>query len=699
MKMNILFTCAGRRNYLINYFKEALNGNGHVIAVDQDLLAPALVDADIAVQVPDIYDESYIPKLIEITKTYAVNAVISLNDLELPILSKNKSIFEKKGVKVIISDENVIDIGFDKLRTFNFIKDLGLNTPKTYTSLDSALQAIHDGHLEFPLVLKPRWGSASIGIEFPECMAELELSYKLQKIKLEKTILGEVSKHDIEHSILIQEKLNGKEYGLDVVNDLDGNYFGTFAREKLSMRSGETDKAMSVIDENIEKLGEKLAKALKHIGSMDCDAFLVNGTLYLLELNPRFGGGYPFSHEAGVNLATIYIEWLKGEKNENILKYNNYKPGLIFSKCDRLMKINKPESYFDNSFEAITSQKDWLNFLKEVGNYDFYHTYHYHSISKSDKEMPVLLKYKDHDGILIGIPLLVRNIPNTQYKDATCVYGYPGPISKNITDGFDNSRFKKELIKYFKKNNMVSVFSRLNPYIENQRHILNNIGCLTKQGQVVNINIQLDLETQKGKIQNRLKTYINKTRKNYSVRFAIAQEDIQEFIDIYYENMDRVGAKKLYYFDECYFHEIGNTHVFKSEILLAIDNETGTIISGSQFITTNGIVQYHLSGTKNSYLHLNPTKLLIDEMRIIATQRGQKYFNLGGGLGGRDDDSLFHFKSLFSKDFKDFNLWKLIVNQDVYDDLVAKKGINKKTDYFPLYRIIDDLNDNLNINV
>ncbi|WP_445957087.1 ATP-grasp domain-containing protein [Yeosuana sp.] len=694
MKQNILFTCAGRRNYLINYFKEALNGNGNVIAVDQDLLAPALVDADIAVQVPDIYDASYISKLLEITKTYSVTAIISLNDLELPLLSKNKSIFEKEGVKVIISDENAIDIGFDKLKTFNFIKKLGLNTPKTFTSLDSALKAIRDGELEFPLVLKPRWGSASIGIEFPESFEELELSYKLQKMKIEKTILGEVSKHDIEHSILIQEKLNGNEYGLDVVNDLEGNYFGTFAREKLSMRSGETDKAISVINKNIEKLGEKLARALKHIGSMDCDAFLVNGTLYLLELNPRFGGGYPFSHEAGVNLAAIYIEWLNGEENKNLLKYNNYKSGFIFSKCDRLLKIKAPKSYFDKSFEAITLQTDWLNFLKEVENYDFYHTYHYHLISKSEHETPVLITYKEND-ILIGIPFLIRNIPNTPYKDATCVYGYSGPISKNIPTGFDNSRFINEIFKYFKENNIISVFSRLNPYIENQHSILNDIGFLTKQGQVVNINIQLDLKKQKTNIQNRLKTYINNTRRNCSVRFAETNEDIQDFINIYYENMDRVGAKKLYYFSEHYFYKLFNTDVFKSEILLAIDNESGETIAGCQFITTNGIVQYHLSGTKNNYLHLNPTKLLIDDMRILATQRGHKYFNLGGGLGGRADDSLFHFKSLFSKDFRDFNLWKLIVNQDVYNELVAKNGITKATDYFPLYRAIDDLNVNL----
>ena len=450
MKQNILFTCAGRRNYLINYFKEALKGNGIVIAVDQDLLAPALCDADIAIQVPDIYDDNYISSLKEISKIYEVTAIISLNDLELPILAKNKSILEQEGVKVIVSNESVIDIGFDKLKTYHFIKDLGLNTPKTYISIDSALHAIGNAELTFPLVLKPRWGSASIGIEFVETIEELELSYRLQKIKIKNSILGQASNEDLEHSILIQEKLDGIEFGLDVVNDLDGEYFGTFARQKLSMRSGETDKAKSVIDSRINKLGEKLGKKLKHVGSMDCDAFLVKDTFYLLEINPRFGGGYPFSHEAGINLAAIYLEWLKGKKSKELQKYNNYKKDIVYSKCDRLLKITLKENT-KPYFEVITEEKEWNALLENVDNYDFYHTYDYHMLSKRENETPILLKYIEND-IIIGIPLLIRSIIGTKYKDATSVYGYPGPVSKGILPSFNNTNFQKEIIEYFKEN-------------------------------------------------------------------------------------------------------------------------------------------------------------------------------------------------------------------------------------------------------
>lgn len=334
---NILFTCAGRRNYLINYFKEALKGNGKVIAVDMTMSAPAMVDADLALLVPSIYDDNYISTLKSIIHTHNISAVISLNDLELPILSKYKKEIETTGTKVIISNEKVIDIAFDKVKTTTFIESIGLRTPKTFTSLDKAVKAFNNNKLHFPLVVKPRWGSASIGIDFPENIEELNLAYKLQQLKLKKSILSTASQSDFENAILIQEKISGIEYGLDILNDFNGNYVGTFVRQKISMRSGETDKAISVIDPMFEKLGKTISENLKHIGNLDCDVFFINNQLYILEINPRFGGGYPFSHEAGINTAAIYIEWLNG--NNNISQFNNYKAGIAFSKCDRMLRI------------------------------------------------------------------------------------------------------------------------------------------------------------------------------------------------------------------------------------------------------------------------------------------------------------------------------------------------------------------------
>lgn len=356
-----------------------------------------------------------------------------------------------------------------------------------------------------------------------------------------------------------------------------------------------------------------------------------------------------------------------------------------------LYQAKKEKDYTAPLLEVITEEDKWSEFLNEIEIFDFYHTFSYHFASKSKNETPILLKYKNKD-VLIGLPLLLRDIPGTDYKDATSAYGYVGPISKGVDQSFDNSIFNNEMEKYFKENSIISVFSRLNPYISNQCKILINFGDIISQGRVVNIDLNLSIDSQRTNYRSRLKTHVNKSRRLCSIRKVITENDLQDFIDLYHENMDRVNAKESYYFSNLYFQNLLKSTDFETIILLAVDNESGKIIAGSMFIITNGIVQYHLSGTKNNFLHLTPTKLLIDEMRIIASKNGYRYFNLGGGLGGRDDDSLFDFKSSFSKDFKDFNLWKLITNQKIYDELVHKRGINIESNYFPLYRSVDDIN-------
>ena len=337
MKQNILFTCAGRRNYLINYFKKALNGNGIVVATDYQLSAPAMVDADVSIKTPRIDAPNYIDVLAQIIIEKQITAVIPLNDLELPILSKNKHVLEALGTKVIISNENIIDIAFDKWKTYNYFMKLNINTPKTYLRVSDALNAIKNKELNYPLIVKPRWGSASLGIDIAENEEELLLTYKLQNIKITKSILKEVSSGDLKKSIIIQEKINGVEYGVDILNDFNGNYYGSFVRKKLSMRSGETDKAISVINSDFNKLGKIIGENTGHIGNMDCDFFVENDKIYFLEMNPRFGGGYPFSHEAGIDTASIYLSWLNNVYDVN--KFNNFKADMMFSKCDRIILI------------------------------------------------------------------------------------------------------------------------------------------------------------------------------------------------------------------------------------------------------------------------------------------------------------------------------------------------------------------------
>ena len=334
--MNILFTCAGRRTYLLKYFKENLSEGDKIVATDMSLTAPALQVADMKLQVPAVYDSEYVNITLRICEEQRIDALFSLNDLELPILAENKARFEAIGVKVVVSDPKVIDIAFDKYKTAQWIESLGLTAPKTYVCLEDCKKALASGEITFPLFMKPRWGSGSIGLESIADMEELNIYYNLLMKKIKRTILATVSVGD--EYIMIQEKLTGSEFGLDVMNNLNGKNVGVSVKQKLAMRSGETDKAITRNLPEVREIGRKIGENLGHIGNLDVDIMQkANGDYCVLELNPRFGGGFPFSYEAGVNLPLAIIKWLKGEEVDPQMLVPEC--GRMFSKNDYLMEI------------------------------------------------------------------------------------------------------------------------------------------------------------------------------------------------------------------------------------------------------------------------------------------------------------------------------------------------------------------------
>jgi carbamoyl-phosphate synthase large subunit len=336
--MNILFTCAGRRHYLIDYFQQAKPQGSVIVGADMQSSAPAMAIVDKKYVVPPVYAPNYVEIITEICQKENIGAIISLNDLELPILADHKEHFKNNGVKILVSNQQATDICFDKWKTVEFAQKIGIGTPQTYLNLQSALVALEKGDLLFPLVIKPRWGSASIGIEFPESMEELELSFKLLQKKLFRSMLATISKTDAENAILIQEKIDGTEYGLDILNDLEGNNLSVYVKEKLAMRAGETDKAVLRNHPAIEEIGKRIGENLNHIANLDCDIFEKDGKYYLLEMNPRFGGGYPFSQMSGANFPAVIYALLKNEPVQKEWFTKNY--DLSFAKCDILIQVS-----------------------------------------------------------------------------------------------------------------------------------------------------------------------------------------------------------------------------------------------------------------------------------------------------------------------------------------------------------------------
>ena len=176
--------------------------------------------------------------------------------------------------------------------------------------------------ISYPVFVKPVCGSASINISKAYSKEEVEFLYK---------------RYD---NLMIQEFMNGKEFGVDIYIDMISNKpTAVFIKEKLLMRAGETDKSVSVHDKELEAIVLEFVNKIKFKGIIDIDIFKVNNKYYISEVNPRFGGGYPHAYECGVNIPRLIINNILG--NNSNKKDLSYDEGLYMMKYNDLKIISK----------------------------------------------------------------------------------------------------------------------------------------------------------------------------------------------------------------------------------------------------------------------------------------------------------------------------------------------------------------------
>lgn len=323
--MNVLLTSVGRRAYMVKYFQEALADTGEVHVCNSDDLTVAFQYADKSVISPLIYDDNYIPFLLNYCRENHIGILISLFDIDLLMLAKHKKEFEEIGTKVIISDEEFVSICNDKWKTYLFLKKNNFHVPKTYLSIGEVMGAIDAGILKYPVIVKPRFGCGSIAMSIAEDEMSL-LYYFSRNTRAVKNTYLKYESESVEDKIIFQEFLRGQEYGVDCINDLNGNFVNAIVKKKLAMRAGETDISETIECPEIYDTAKKISSLSKHIANVDMDVFMVDGKPYVLEMNARFGGGYPFSHIAGCNLPKAIVEWCKGNRAD--LSYLEAKPNI-----------------------------------------------------------------------------------------------------------------------------------------------------------------------------------------------------------------------------------------------------------------------------------------------------------------------------------------------------------------------------------
>lgn len=313
MTVNVLLSAAGRRVSLLRSFRRALTElavDGRVLAADVSPLSSALHEADQGFLVPPCDDPTFVPEMLRICREHAVRLLIPTIDPELGIYARHRDRFAEVGTLVAVSSPEVVAIGADKAATYRWLREAGLPAPRQALLTDTArLEGWH-----YPLIIKPRRGSAGAGIRLVRRPQDLPPP---------------------DEELVVQEFVRGHEHTIDLLVDDAGRCLCAVPRRRLEIRAGEVSKGLTVHSPDLLDLARRVCASLPGpFGALNVQAIRdsASGDLRVIELNPRFGGGFPLSDRAGAPFPRWMIQQMLGRAVDP--PPTAWRPGLLMLRYD-----------------------------------------------------------------------------------------------------------------------------------------------------------------------------------------------------------------------------------------------------------------------------------------------------------------------------------------------------------------------------
>lgn len=311
---NILITSAGRRVSLVRFFKTELNKfskEAKVYTTDANPeYSSACQVSDGFFKVPRVTEPNYIEFLLKLVFDNNIKLIIPTIDTELLILSQNIETFKKVGVDIVISDFEIMKVFRDKRLTHLFFEKYSINCAKEYTK----------DKYQLPLYIKPIDGSRSVDNYI------IKEDFQLTDY------------HFSNDKLMFLEYLDHKthvEFTIDLYYDKNSDLKCFVPRERIEVRDGEVNKAVTKDTFFIPEIWNKMKQIQGFRGCITLQIFVNNNTqkIFGIEINPRFGGGYPLSYLAGAN----FPKWIIQEyllKENSIPVYNNWEKNLMMLRYD-----------------------------------------------------------------------------------------------------------------------------------------------------------------------------------------------------------------------------------------------------------------------------------------------------------------------------------------------------------------------------
>ncbi|MEI6048940.1 MAG: ATP-grasp domain-containing protein [Bacteroidota bacterium] len=310
---NILITSAGRRVSLVKAFKKELVKffpEGKVFTADmKPALSSACMISDGYFSVIRVTDPDYCKNLLEICLTENIKLIIPTIDTELIPLAENVELFRKNGIQQVISSLEFVRICRDKRKLFHYFDSIGF--PRT--------REIDFTNPEFPIFAKPVDGSSSIGVRLITDSTQLSgKPFEDEKM----VFLKYLSPHDY------------TEFTIDIYFDRNNRLKCAVPRERLEVRGGEVSKSVTRKDDLYKTICSVFSNCNGLVGCITLQLFRHRKTdeIIGIEINPRFGGGYPLSYLAGANYPGYIIrEYLL---NENIQFFDSWTSDMLMLRYD-----------------------------------------------------------------------------------------------------------------------------------------------------------------------------------------------------------------------------------------------------------------------------------------------------------------------------------------------------------------------------
>ena len=338
---------------------------------------------------------------------------------------------------------------------------------------------------------------------------------------------------------------------------------------------------------------------------------------------------------------------------------------------------------------TLEQSEQWDAIVRSFKEYDVYWLSGYVKAFQLHGDGEPLLFHYEQNGTR-GISVVMKRdvaddehfkgkIEKGRYFDFATPYGYGGWI-------IEGDRTDELFVAYHawtERNGIISEFVRFHPMLRN------HVDCsdayeVIRLGEVVHMDLSSPEDIWNNiisKNRNMIRKAVKNGIKIYNGRFP---EIYQQFREIYNGTMDKDDAEDYYYFGPDFYESILDDLPLNAQVFWA--EKDGKAIAASIMLSTNGRMNYHLSGSIREYSSLAPTNLLLYQAALWGCANGYKTLYLGGGVGS-GEDSLFKFKKAFYKgDLNHFYIGKKILNQSKYDELVQIRGEEIGSSFFPKYR-------------